>query len=76
MTKRERPSFRRPRSLHAAVPLRHTKPGEGPAEQDLPAGQRKPRCGPYVVEWQLEDTLNQQTPDGMVGDSPKPAYAG
>jgi hypothetical protein len=71
MKKRERPSFRRPRHPYAAAPMRPVKPSEATAGQEA---RSAPRCGPYVVEWQLDDTLSQQTPDGGLGDPAKPAY--
>lgn len=67
MKKRDRPSFRRPRYPYAAVPTRQTKPSDAAASRELPEVERKPRCGPCVVEWQLDDTLDQQKPDIRLG---------
>jgi len=62
MKKRERPSFRRPRYPYAAVPTRQVKPSEGPADRELPDVQCRDRGGPYVVEWQLDDSLSTNKP--------------
>jgi hypothetical protein len=51
--------------------MRPVKPSEATAGQEA---RSAPRCGPYVVEWQLDETLSQQTPDGGLGDPAKPAY--
>lgn len=62
MKKKRRPSFQRPRYPYAAVPTHQTKPSDAPGQPEVPEVQRKPRCGPYVVEWQLEDTLCTNKP--------------
>jgi hypothetical protein len=60
MRARDWPEIRRPRQPYHVGPIRDTTRTDDAGEGEPVEPRRPPHCGPYVVEWQIEDTPSQK----------------